>query len=810
MLGAERINRILKRHRAEESFPVVATINDNLFLCHDTEKQSLIGAFFVGRPITGVDQSVVDKLRAALSQNYPPDTYIQINLLSTPHIHELIDGYHTPKVKRIMANPQLTAGQRDALLALTRQRADYLFKGRLEPHIRSVGVPCRLNRLLISIKIPSSIKPTEDNIAQAEEYAIKLQESLRSAGIHARRALAADYLKQCRSIFYPFARFDDGYDGDEELRNQMLTPGTLISTMDSRTLKIDDTCYKMLSVKRLPKSTSLALMNQLIGEPGGLNNQLTSPYMLSLTLHYPDQISGRGTVKKEHAWINHQTTGFTIKFSPRLAFKKKGYELLFNELETGGVLAKATLTMTLMGEEPSHLNRLAAQLETFYASYGLEMVTDSQILWPLLWNNLPLFPSPTSTMNLCRQRTLTINQAVQFLPLFSDWTGTAESPCQMFTTRRGELFGLDIFNSRTNYNGLIFGGSGGGKSFLTQSFILDELAQGAKVWVVDQGRSYEKLAKAIDGEFIAFHHNSRICLNPFTHVVDIDDEVEMLTIFLEKMSAPREGLDDYRRARLTEAIKAVWSSRGCEMTITDVQEYLYAQKEDRVRDIAVQLFPFTRQGQFGYWFDGRNNLRFQKNFVVLELDDLKQQEVLQKVVLMLLVSRIQYEMYNHTQLERKLAIFDEAKEYLEDPITARFLADGYRRFRKLNGSAWLVTQSLKDVDGSPGMNAIVSNAAFKIILPQEASEVERLADSKLLPLDTYTLRQMKSVQTVPGLYSEIMVMQGNAWGIVRLTLPRYLQILFSTRGLERTAIFEALHQGVSVDQAIRTFIKEHG
>jgi conjugal transfer ATP-binding protein TraC len=241
----------------------------------------------------------------------------------------------------------------------------------------------------------------------------------------------------------------------------------------------------------------------------------------------------------------------------------------------------------------------------------------------------------------------------------------------------------------------------------------------------------------------------------------------MLTIFLEKMSAPREGLDDYRRARLTEAIKAVWSSRGCEMTITDVQEYLYAQKEDRVRDIAVQLFPFTRQGQFGYWFDGRNNLRFQKNFVVLELDDLKQQEVLQKVVLMLLVSRIQYEMYNHTQLERKLAIFDEAKEYLEDPITARFLADGYRRFRKLNGSAWLVTQSLKDVDGSPGMNAIVSNAAFKIILPQEASEVERLADSKLLPLDTYTLRQMKSVQTVPGLYSEIMVMQGSAWGIVR-------------------------------------------
>ncbi len=120
-----------------------------------------------------------------------------------------------------------------------------------------------------------------------------------------------------------------------------------------------------------------------------------------------------------------------------------------------------------------------------------------------------------------------------------------------------------------------------------------------------------------------------------------------------------------------------------------------------------------------------------------------------------------------------------------------------------------MTQSLKDIDASPGMNAIVSNAAFKIILPQEASEIERLADSKLLPLDSYALRQMKSVQTIPGLYSEIMVMQGSAWGIARLTLPRYLQILFSTRGQERTAIFEALQQGISVDQAIQTFIKEH-
>jgi conjugal transfer ATP-binding protein TraC len=208
MLGAERINRILKRHRAEESFPVVATINDNLFLCHDTEKQSYIGAFFVGRPMTGVDQSVVDKLRAAFSQNYPPTPSSRSTCCRRPHIHELIDGYQTPKLKRIMANPLLSCRPARCLAGADPATGRLPAQGRLEPHIRSVGVPCRLNRLLISIKIPCPpIKPTEDNVGQAEEYAIKLQESLRSAGIHARRALAADYLKQCRAIFYPFRPF---------------------------------------------------------------------------------------------------------------------------------------------------------------------------------------------------------------------------------------------------------------------------------------------------------------------------------------------------------------------------------------------------------------------------------------------------------------------------------------------------------------------------------------------------------------------------------------------------------------------------
>lgn len=59
--------------------------------------------------------------------------------------------------------------------------------------------------------------------------------------------------------------------------------------LEKKSIRINDTHIGLLSVKRLPKRARLSLMNQFIGDPRGLGNQLTEPYMMTLTLHYPDQ-----------------------------------------------------------------------------------------------------------------------------------------------------------------------------------------------------------------------------------------------------------------------------------------------------------------------------------------------------------------------------------------------------------------------------------------------------------------------------------------------------------------------------------------
>jgi conjugal transfer ATP-binding protein TraC len=56
------------------------------------------------------------------------------------------------------------------------------------------------------------------------------------------------------------------------------------------------------------------------------------------------------------------------------------------------------------------------------------------------------------------------------------------------------------------------------------------LGAGAKVWIIDVGRSYKNLCELLDGEFIEFsdERQNTICLNPFSMIIDISADMEMI------------------------------------------------------------------------------------------------------------------------------------------------------------------------------------------------------------------------------------------------------------------------------------------
>nr|WP_282448543.1 hypothetical protein [Marinobacter goseongensis] len=183
---------------------------------------------------------------------------------------------------------------------------------------------------------------------------------------------------------------------------------------------------------------------------------------------------------------------------------------------------------------------------------------------------------------------------------------------------------MDLFDSASNYNAVIAAASGAGKSFVTNEIICSYLATGERVWVIDVGYSYKKLCDVLGGVFIEFSEDRDICLNPFDVIKNFKEEINMIVGLLTAMAAPNEKLSDLQLAIMRRTLNELWEQHGHNLTIDLVAKQLIetglAEQDSRIADIGNQLYPFTSTGEFGHWFNGRNNLDVAGNsFVVLEL-----------------------------------------------------------------------------------------------------------------------------------------------------------------------------------------------
>lgn len=774
---------------------------EKLFYSVSPAGEAFLCAFWESAPLLGASDSTIEKLRSALSMTLPPGSFIQLGSLMHNDIDSFLGLYIDSKL-----------GRGNRLLEELSKSRYQMMQGAKYKALLPNGVVAMTRTLVITLKIPVRNIDDESDRELVKESAGRMESALTTVGLRPVRMGAEQYLGVMRKLHHPFHDREEWYDENRPLNEQIFMPGDHIEHKKNHiefSSKEDDKWYaKLMSVKFFPKRASMALMNYVIGDPGGMIDQMTHPHWMALTLHYPDQVKKSAAVERRFAMITHQAFGPTTHMIPLLGYKKHGMDVLVGSMNNGGgLLVEANFSVWLFNRDLSRLKQWASSIISYYSTLGFDLREDGMVMEPMWVASLPGEASAESIRGLHRFHTMTVRQAIQFAPLIGEWQGSGPSGTMLFTTRRGSPALFDLYEA-TSQNAIIFAETGMGKSVMAQAILTDYLAEGARAWVIDVGYSYYKLAEALGGEFMKFDETSRVSLNPFTNVVDIEDDVEMIKAMLAKMAAPEEGLDDFRMAVLEEAVMATWTRYAHQGTVTAVAEWCLQQEDQRVKDIGRQLYPFTRMGSYGRWFDGPNNVDLSNYFVVLELEELKSLPILQKVVLIQLMSRIGYEMYRTSSSIRKLLVLDEAWSLLDDPVMAKAIEGMYRKIRKYGGSAILITQSLADLYNSTNGAAIYQNAAWQFILGQKAESIDAALETKKFSLDPYGVRMLKMVHTNPGQYAEVMIRRsGDEWGVVRLILDRFAQILFSTKGAERDVIIEGVRQGRDVVEVIHEFME---
>lgn len=776
-----------------------------------------VGFAFICNPMSGSTGDEGARLKAGLTVDWPESSTIQFSLICTENINSMKTGFLRPR--RIYEEAGTFDGPPETLALLkkvTQARADYFSTRTLRPVDKVSGIKIREQTLVISITMPvQDALPSIPESARAKELADGLQTALESCNLMPVAMTNDSYKEVFSSILNqgPTASWrDDPYmkaETDKPLNEQILDFNRSLDVKKDM-LQIGDDCFvKTLSIKRFPDVMWQGDASQYLSDILSQRAGIRSNCIITMTLFYPKQLERKDTLAKRRQWALNQDSGPMVRFVPMLRKKRENFDILFEDLDKGLPNVQACMTLAVFGQSKEDLTQAASNAKSHFSTLGFTFMEDKFLLLPIFINALPMCADPDVITDLFRYKSMSLTQALPLLPIYGDWKGTG-THIAPFISRSGQPVSFHLFDSDTNYNATIAAQSGSGKSFLTNYLITSYLSIGAKVWCIDVGLSYLKLAEAYKGDFARFDQESQICLNPFELINDFTEEEDVLVGLLSAMAAPTVPLDDFQTAGLKRHLTTAWEKCGKNMSIDYIAKLLLGDEDKRITDIGHQLFAFTSSGQYGRFFNGKNNLNFKNPFTVLELEELKGRTHLQQVVLLQLIYQIQQDMYLGERDRPKIVIIDEAWSLLSQGNVGEFIEHGYRRFRKYGGSAIVITQGVNDLYQNKVGQAIAENSAFTLLLGQKPEAINAIQENKRLPLGEGGYKILKTVRSYKGHYSEIFMLTPRGAGIARLTVDPYSLMLYSTAPEDVQAIRNYTLTGMPQEQAILRVLQDRG
>ncbi len=788
-----------------------------------------VGAVWVMPPLPlAMSDATIKGLGGLFAMDLPPSSTIQIHHHGSPMIEPAMEHYVA------LRN---TAGQGSTAYRDAQRFEDFYLRARDTRLIQGTGVRPRDCNVYVSVTIPLEGElPEGMRLDLIWEKLNGIEKLLESCGFAPRRVKAYELLCLLHQLLNPghtWAQRPVTYDDQQLLKRQAVRLDTKCQVAPSG-IYLDNWFVKCLTVQQYPEQWDGSRNRDLVGSLTRLQDQITCPFWITLNVFRYNTIKIGAEITRSHTLVTNQAVGGITRLIPIIAKKKQGFDEMVDAISEGNQPVGVYYQVVLYAEDESLLEQHSQAVQSLYRSQEWMLQEDTFIGFPCFAFSMPMGLPPDSQLlrdKLRRLKTVPANVPAELAPVVGDWKGLG-APLMLFTSRCGQVMSLDIFaNPAGNYNCCVAAKSGAGKSFWANEMIRAYLGTQGRVWMIDAGKSYEKLCEHLNGQFIQFAKNrDTYCLNPLS-LLDIptvgrtgseiaderQERVEMVKDLLGQMASPDKVLSSLQSSWLQDAILKVLQDVGpAEATPTDVMRVLLEMKDaqGRPKDIAHMLLPFCEGGNYGKMFNGKNNVNFDNPFVVLELDGLDQLPNLRSVILLQLIMNIQSAMYMGDRGQRKILGIDEAWDLLAQrgsdvSNVSAFFNKAVRRVRKYNGSVLPITQGINDfydVMGSTG-KALMENSDFVILLMQKAESLMSLKKNDRLVLSEYEFNLLRSVHRGEG-YSELMFLGPTGRGIGRLTVPRETQLTYTTDANEVKKIQLLEREGMTTQEAIAKIVDD--
>lgn len=619
----------------------------------------------------------------------------------------------------------------------------------------------------------------------------QIESAFRSAGLAPVRLLKDDWFHTCFS-YYNLDRAESI--GVPSLRNPIEPLAPSLATQLALTdisvtpkhLQIGKRLFRVVTLGLLPEGETVSSMIENL-------TRLPFHFWLSQNIKTLDQRKEVEKLELNRRIASSMASGSQNVSDIESESKLSQLEVLLRELMAGSERVVSTdINIIFWGETTDELERKTEEiLRAFRSMNQAEGLAETFALEDVFFKAAP---------GVCegfRHKKVKTSNCAHFMPLYAGWRGN-KRPVVLLSNREGTPFAIDPFAKELpNWNGLIFGGSGAGKSFTVSQLMLQFCAQKPKpkiVWI-DNGASSEKLIEVMDGEFIDLNLNSGIRLNMFDleegQTQPTSSKIKLILGCLELIlkDEDKPGLPKREKALLEEAIFTAYKQTQIGIpNLSVLKEILRQHGVPEMRKYADILFSWTGDTAYGRMLDGFTNVKLNKDLVTIEIKGLDNHRELKDIFLLLLTSYIKEEAAR--DLARPyLLIIDEAHRLFLTPSGRDFAIESYRVFRKYNAGIWCVSQNYRDFLSDRNLaDALMPNTTSVFILRQRKIDWDDFKST--FDFNDTQVEAVKSLEIVKGKYSEFFFMQDENQAVVRLEPEPLSYWICTTDGNEKAKVAE--------------------
>ena len=414
--------------------------------------------------------------------------------------------------------------------------------------------------------------------------------------------------------------------------------------------------------------------------------------------------------------------------NPILETARQDIESLRDKLTQGTEkFFKYALYITIYADSLKELNETEAEIGSLLDA---KMITTKVALFQQIDGLSSSFP-------LCEDK-LFITNSMNSGPLSTSFPFVSSN----LTSDKGILYGINRHNnslvlfdrfSLENANMVIFGKSGGGKSYATKLEILRSLMVGTDVIVIDPENEYQYLAETVGGAYFKISLSSPHNINPFDLTMPGPEEkpedilrgniielTGLLRIMLGQLTAEEESI-------LDKALVETYASRDITpqadfKTVTppllgDLKTILEGMEGGG--SMAKKLGKYT-EGSFSGFLNQSTNINMVgKNLIVFSIRDMEEElrPVAMYVILHFIWNLIR------SEFKKRILIVDEAWWLMKYEEGGSFLHGIAKRCRKYYLGLTTITQDIPDFMESAYGKPIITNSSIQTLFKQSPATI---------------------------------------------------------------------------------------